>query len=137
GSRHAGGSPLRILVVDDDDDVGDGTALLLELLGNRVRVARSGVEALRVACTETPQVVFIDIGMSDMDGFELAGRLRREPALRDAVLVALTGYGKTQDRHQTLAAGFDAHLMKPVKTPELEELLAGAQTRVATSGSGG
>lgn len=118
----------RVLVVDDNPDAAASLALLLELSGNQVRIAHDGVQALAVAGEFLPQIGVLDIGLPRMDGHELARRLRAgfDPAPR--VLVALTGWGQAPDRETSAAAGFDAHLVKPVEyaalTRLLEELMA-------------
>jgi len=115
---------FRILVVDDHHDSAESLATLLRLLGHEVRVVYDGPAALETARTFKPQVGLLDIGMPGMDGVELARRLRRDPELKDALLVALTGYGRDEDRQRSSEAGFDAHLVKPVDVPALNALLA-------------
>jgi signal transduction histidine kinase/ActR/RegA family two-component response regulator len=122
---------FRILVVDDHHDSGDSLATLLRLLGHQVRVAYDGPAALEAASAFTPDVALLDIGMPGMDGIELATRLRREPALRGILIVALTGYGRDEDRRRSHDAGFDAHLVKPVDIAALNTLLAGYAARAA------
>jgi len=109
----------RVLVVDDNVDAAESIAMLLQELGNEAHVVHDGPAAL-VACERLkPDVVLLDIGMPDMDGYEVARRLRASyPGLR---IVALTGWGQAGDRARTQAAGFDLHLVKPV---ELEPLIA-------------
>jgi signal transduction histidine kinase/ActR/RegA family two-component response regulator len=114
----------RILVVDDHHDSGESLATLLRLLGHEVRVVYDGPAALETARTFKPQVGLLDIGMPGMDGVELARRLRAEPKVEDLVLVALTGYGRDEDRQRSSNAGFDAHLVKPVDVAALNALLA-------------
>ena len=115
--------PLRILVVDDNQDVAVSTAMLLRQDGHEVRVVYDGAQAIQVACEQPPAVVLLDIGMPGLNGYEVAHRMRSCPALADTWLVALTGWGLEQDRRRSDAAGFDHHLVKPVAAPALKQLL--------------
>jgi signal transduction histidine kinase/ActR/RegA family two-component response regulator len=115
---------LRILVADDNVDGADMMGTILVQRGHEVASAHSGEEALRLAATFQPQVAILDIGMPGIDGYELARRLRREPATRDALLVAITGWGQDEDRRRAAAAGFDAHLTKPADPELVLRLLA-------------
>jgi two-component system CheB/CheR fusion protein len=114
----------RILVVDDDKDVAKMLATFLRLEGHEVRVAHSGHKAIEVAQEEPPDVLLLDIGMPGMDGYEVAQRLGALPALKDVLLVALTGYGQEADRRRSEQAGFNGHLVKPVEPGALKQLLA-------------
>jgi len=90
-----------------------------------VQVAYDGISALAtLRSSPRPDVVLLDLGMPDMDGFEVASRIRKQPELVGIVLVALTGWGQPEDRRATRAAGFDLHLVKPVSPPELRDLIA-------------
>jgi len=120
------GAPARVLVVDDNVDAANSLAMVLESIGLPHRVAHDGEAALREADAFAPQVVLLDIGMPGMDGYEVARRLRRQPATRDAILVAVTGWGQPQDRRRSREAGFDHHFAKPVDIGALTALLAGA-----------
>jgi two-component system, sensor histidine kinase len=111
-----------ILLVDDNDDALQALRAVLELSGHRVACATSGEEALRCAATCMPQIALLDIGMPDMDGYELARRLQSAVHGR-LVLIALTGWSQPTDRQQALAAGFDHHLAKPVDFEQLERLI--------------
>ncbi len=113
----------RILVVDDNRDVADSLALLLETLDTTVRVAYSGQSALPIAATFKPDVVFLDIMMPGMDGYETAGRLRRLPGGPNILLIALTGLSQEKHRRRSLEAGFDEHLRKPIDFEKLQELV--------------
>jgi CheY-like chemotaxis protein/two-component sensor histidine kinase len=115
---------LRLLVVDDDRDVANSFGLLLKLAGYEVRVACTGSAALEAARTFQPQVLLQDLQLPDMSGHEVARRLREQPATRNVVLVALTGYGSDEDRRRCLEAGCDHHLVKPVDWYALQTLLA-------------
>ncbi|KQP23377.1 ATP-binding protein [Pseudorhodoferax sp. Leaf267] len=138
GTRHDRQSPLdarRILVVDDNRDAADSLGLLLSLIGAQVRVAYDGQSALAVALEWTPALVLLDLGMPQMDGYEVARRLRREPACTTVKLIALTGWGQENDRERTKSAGFDHHLVKPVDFDELEALLVSMQVTEGRDGS--
>jgi len=119
----------RLLVVDDNRDAADSLAMLLELQGHEVRVAHSGSAALEMTEAYTPDVVFLDIGMPGMDGYEVARRLRRQPGLEEVVLAALTGWGQQEDRRRTADAGFDHHLVKPPDPKAVESVLAELKKR--------
>ena len=112
---------LSVLVVDNDPDSADSLSLLLEHWNHRVRVAYDGRSAIDIYRNQLPEIVFLDIGLPDIDGYEVARILRQEP--HQALLVALTGYGFDDDRHRTSDAGFDRHFVKPVNLNELESLL--------------
>jgi PAS domain S-box-containing protein len=114
----------RILVVDDNVDAADSLAVLLRLEGHEVQVAYDGPAALAAAQTNPPEVMVLDLGMPGMDGFEAARRLRALPGLRDALLVALTGWAKEEDRRRCYQAGFNGHLPKPVEWDALRQFLA-------------
>jgi two-component system CheB/CheR fusion protein len=107
-------------------------AMLLELSGHEVEVAHSGGAALDKANHYRPDCIFLDIGMPEMNGYEVARRLRGAPKLNGTYLVALTGYGREYDRQQAEAAGFDQYLIKPVDYEKLQQLL---ETFATTRGS--
>jgi CheY-like chemotaxis protein len=111
-------------VVDDNRDAADSLGILLELLGAEARVAYDGAAALQAARDHRPEVLFVDLGMPEMDGEEVARRMRADPALREAVLVAMTGWGQEDDRRRAKAAGFDHHLVKPADLDALRSLLS-------------
>lgn len=115
----------RLLVVDDNQDAAISLAMLLRLQGHEVRVAHSGQAALEMTKTYVPDVVFLDIGMPLMDGYEVARRMREQPGLEKVVLAALTGWGQEEHRRRTAEAGFDHHLVKPPDPTALERVLAG------------
>jgi PAS domain S-box-containing protein len=114
-------SALRILVVDDNVDAAAMLAMLLEASGHVALVENGSLRALETARREAPQVCLLDIGLPEMDGNELARRLRADPATSTALLVAITGYGQEADQVQSAEAGFDHHFLKPV---EIARLLA-------------
>jgi CheY-like chemotaxis protein len=116
--------PRLILVVDDNADAAEMLAMLLRLKGHEVRTAYGGPTALDAVRAQPPDVVLCDIGMPGMDGLEVARRLRQDLGLKQALLVALTGYGGEEDRRRSQEAGFDAHLVKPADAGTLERLLA-------------
>ncbi|MBN9517304.1 response regulator [bacterium] len=114
----------RVLVADDNVDAAESLAMLLTLMGNEVRTAADGLEAVRVAEEFRPDVAVLDIGMPRLDGNGAARRIRAEPWGRDVTLIALTGWGQDADRRRTAEAGFDLHLTKPVDPATLDRLLA-------------
>jgi PAS domain S-box-containing protein len=115
---------LKILVVDDNIDAAEMLKLLLEAMGHEVLAEYDPLQALEQAKRYTPQVCLIDIGLPEIDGNEVARRLRKQSENATAVLVAITGYGQESDRVSALAAGFDHHLIKPVDTSALISVLS-------------
>ena len=113
----------RILIVDDSRDGGESLAMLLRVLGAVVALAHSGRSALECVETFKPDVVLLDIGMPGMDGYEVARRIRANPANRHISLIALTGWGQDEDRKRSVAAGFNHHLVKPADIEQLRQLL--------------
>jgi two-component system, chemotaxis family, CheB/CheR fusion protein len=116
-------SATRVLVVDDNPDIVESTSIILQLAGYTVKSALSGEAALDVAPSFQPAVVLLDIGMPGLDGYAVARRIRDEPKLKDAVLIAVSGYGTAADRARTREAGFDRHLVKPVDPMTLQRML--------------
>jgi CheY-like chemotaxis protein len=116
----------RVLLVDDHDDSRNMLSLMLRFSGYEPLEARDGPEGLRMALQEKPDIAVIDIGLPGTDGYEVARRLRAEPATRALPLIALTGYGQNEDRRRALEAGFDLHLVKPVEAAQLLEAIATA-----------
>jgi signal transduction histidine kinase/CheY-like chemotaxis protein len=114
----------RVLVVDDNRDAADSLGALLQMLGADARVAYDGLSALEAAASFRPDAVFLDIGMPDMGGTEVARQLRLRPEGRTARLIALTGWGQQHDRRLTREAGFDHHLVKPAELASLQAVLA-------------
>ena len=120
-----GGRRLRVLVVDDNADSAESLVLLLQMEGHDVRMAHDGPSALATAREHRPELVLLDIGLpAGMDGYEVARRMRPEPGLQSAVIVAVTGFGQEEDRKRATRAGFDAHLVKPIDMKQLSRLLA-------------
>src|SRR5689334_10887819 len=118
-----GATATRILVVDDSVDSAETLGELLRIWGHDVRLAHDGPAALAAAREYRPEIVLLDIGLPGMDGFAVAGELRKE-GLGGRMLVALTGYGEQQDKDRAQKAGFDHHLTKPIDPDTLQKLLA-------------
>ena len=121
---------VRVLVVDDNIDAAQSLAMLLESSGHHVRVAHGGVAALECAREHRPDVVFLDIGLPELDGYEVARRMRRSSNGNTFTLVAMTGYGQRSDRERSRAAGFDHHLVKPADITRLEAILSEVAPRL-------
>ncbi len=117
----------RILVADDNEDAATTLAMVLELMGNEVRVVNDGLEAVEKAAEFKPELILLDIGMPRMNGYEACRRIREERGDSEVVIVALTGWGQDEDKQRSKDAGFDHHLVKPVDPEELEKLLAELQ----------
>lgn len=115
----------RVLITDDNKDGADSLAMVVRALGCEVQTTYSGASALQVAEAFHPDVVFMDLGMPEMDGVETARRIRSLPAGKDAVIIALTGWGQERDRQLTTEAGFDAHLVKPIDPAAMRDVLGG------------
>jgi CheY-like chemotaxis protein/two-component sensor histidine kinase len=113
----------RVLIVDDNADAARTLAILVKHYGHEVQTASDGASALEAAHIFKPVIIFLDIGMPGMNGYELARRLRADPATKEVVLVALTGYGQEEDRRRSLEAGFDDHAIKPVDLERLTQIL--------------
>jgi len=120
----AGEDLPAVLVVDDNRDTAESLAVLLAMKGHPVRTAHDGPEALRLLADYRPGLIFLDLGLPGMSGYEVARRVRESPALRGAELAALTGWGQEEDRRRTREAGFDHHLVKPADPAAVEALLA-------------
>jgi len=118
--------PLRVLIVDDNEDAADCLLMLLQLQGHDAYVVHSGIEAVERARSLAPDVVLLDIGLPGLDGYQVAERLRQEHAVRPPWLVAITGFGAEEDRRRSHEAGFNRHLVKPVAPTQLTEALAAA-----------
>ena len=119
----------RLLVVDDNHDAANSLSMLLRLQGHEVRVAHDGPTALEIATGFRPDLIFLDIGMPGMDGYEVARRVRQTPGLERTILAALTGWGQQEDRRRSAEAGFDHHLVKPPEPKALEGMLAELKRR--------
>ena len=120
---------LRILAVDDNPDVAESLCLLLELDGHQVQIAHDAQSAQAMAFTVQPDVILLDIGLPEMDGYKVAKELRRCPELQHTLMIALTGYGRPEDKVKSLAAGFDEHMVKPADIDVLRRLLSDYSAR--------
>jgi CheY-like chemotaxis protein len=132
-----GPTPARrahVLIVEDDPDAAESLSMLVELLGHEVEIVHDGPAALAAVHRHCPDAALVDIGLPGMDGYELAGRLCALGDDRPALLIALTGFGRDEDRQRALAAGFDHHAVKPVEMEALAALLAHA-TAERTAGA--
>jgi two-component system CheB/CheR fusion protein len=123
-----GGHPRRVLVVDDNVDQAMSLATLLKLLGHEVRMAHDGASALELAREFHPQIALVDLGMPGLNGYDLARSIREDASLSGMFLVAQTGWGQAEDRQRSKAAGFDEHLVKPLRPEDLQRVL---ETRIA------
>ncbi len=115
----------RVLIADDNKDAADSLGILLEIDGHEVRVAHGGHAALALAQVFRPDVALLDIGMPELNGYEVAAALRKESWGKAIQLIALTGWGQESDRLQSKAAGFDRHLTKPIDMDALCAVLTG------------
>ena len=114
----------RILVVDDNQDSVESLAMLLTLKGNEAHTASNGHEAVEAAARLRPDVILLDIGMPDMNGYEACRRIREQSGGDEVIIIALTGWGQDEDRRRSSEAGFNEHLVKPVDPAVLMKLLA-------------
>jgi CheY-like chemotaxis protein len=113
----------RLLIVEDNPDIADTTATMLAIAGHTVRCARDGAQAIAEAQSFAPEVVLLDVGLPELDGYQVARRLRQLPQTRHALIIGLTGYGMPADRQRGREAGFDHHLLKPADPAELRTLI--------------
>ena len=127
GAAAAPGVPRRVLVVDDNHDAADTLGRLLKHLDATVRVVYDGQSALAALADFKPDVVLLDLGMPEMDGYETARRIRQSPQQPSVTLIALTGWSQDEDHRRTHAAGFDRHLVKPVELDQLQTMLSSPQ----------
>jgi len=121
GPRDGTAAPLRVLIVDDNVDAAATVGRVMELLGHQVALAHDGPAALAAAAATPPDLILLDIGLPEMEGYEVASRLRAAGHTR-ATLVAVTGYGRENDVQRSRDAGFDHHLVKPVDLAQLRKL---------------
>jgi CheY-like chemotaxis protein len=112
------------LIVDDNADAAESLSMLLLHNGHEVRTAHDGLTGIEQTAMFDPDVILLDLGMPGMDGFETARKVRQLKGMKQIKIVALTGWGQDEDRRRTKEAGFDAHLVKPVDSATLKELLA-------------
>jgi CheY-like chemotaxis protein len=122
-AMRARSEPLRILVADDNQDSAESLALLLQMMGHEVRTELDGARAVETAQVFQPQVVLLDLGMPQLNGYEAARRIRALPGGDDVVLIAQTGWSQPEDRRRSQEAGFDHHVVKPIPSGSLEKLL--------------
>jgi len=121
----ASSRPRRILLVDDNVDFATSLAILLETLGHEVKVAHEAKGAIDAAVQLRPDVAFLDIGLPEISGYEVATRLKSLPECANTTLIALSGWGQIEDRKRSYEAGFADHLVKPVDLKTIENVLAG------------
>ncbi|HJU20972.1 MAG TPA: ATP-binding protein [Casimicrobiaceae bacterium] len=126
---HGVKAPMRILVVDDNREAADSLGMLLRVLGAEIEIAHGGGEALHACEKYQPALAFLDLGMPEMDGYEVARRIRAMPFGGSVTLVALSGWGRGTDRRRAIEAGFDHHLVKPADMGALRAVLAAATDR--------
>jgi CheY-like chemotaxis protein len=119
-SVRPGVAPKRVLIVDDNQDATEMMSALLEGYGHQTRVAYDGPHALELAHEFEPHIVFLDIGLPELDGFQVARRMRKIPACAEIPIIALTGYALESDRQRALQSGFSAHLAKPADLARIE-----------------
>lgn len=118
---------MRILVVDDNVDAADTFALMLRDEGHQVRTAYNGREVIDAALREPPDILFLDIGLPGMNGYEVARVMRSDARFNDTYIVALTAYGGSADKADALAAGIDMHLTKPAEPAAIDAVLENAR----------
>ncbi len=117
------GTGPRVLIVDDNTDFATSMAMMLGMMGGETQTAQDGVEALRLAATFRPDVVFLDIGLPKLNGFDVCRVIREQAWGKDVTIVALTGWGQPEDTVRSLEAGFNHHLVKPVENVALERIM--------------
>jgi CheY-like chemotaxis protein len=113
----------RILVADDNIDAASSLGMLLEMMGHEVCIVHDGVEAIEKATTFGPDIILLDLGMPQLNGYEACARIREQPSNKGTLIVALTGWTQDDKKQRSQQAGFDFHLIKPVELPALEKLL--------------
>src|SRR6202011_5123810 len=119
--------PRRVLIVDDNEDAANSLAMILKLSGHETASVYTAMDGLERAVSFRPDVVLLDIGLPGMDGYEVAQKMRELPGLADIRLVAVTGYGRSDDRLRARDACFDDHLTKPVDFTVLDRALTGVR----------
>jgi PAS domain S-box-containing protein len=129
-AQPAGSANVRVLIVDDNVDSADCLAMVVQLQGYACQIAYDGPTALTLAAQFKPHIALLDIGLPGMDGYEVAREFRKRPETEGTILIAMTGWGQEEDRHQSKDAGFEKHLVKPVDPAGLEAVLAEVATSV-------
>jgi CheY-like chemotaxis protein len=119
----------RVLIADDNSDAATSLAMLLRFEGHEVKVVNNGRQALAAVAEEAPEFVLLDIGMPDIDGYEVARRLRQLTLPSKLTLIAVTGWGQESDKARAMAAGFDHHFTKPIEPDDLFALLRGTNRK--------
>ncbi len=130
-AERVGLSRRRILVADDNVDSAESLRQLLELFGHDVKTANDGLQAVEIAGTFRPDVIFLDIAMPKLNGYEACRRIRKQPWGEGAMVVAMTGWGQDEDQRRSQEAGFDLHFVKPVDPEALEKLLSSLKAETA------
>lgn len=116
----------KVLVVDDNQDLADTFGKLIRMLGEEVMIVYRGAAALEAAPEFHPDIVFLDIAIPDMDGYETVERLRGIPELKETKFIAVTGFGQEEYRNRSRKAGFDEYIVKPIEMETLQKILKGA-----------
>jgi CheY-like chemotaxis protein len=116
----------RVLVVDDNKDFASSMQIMLGMMGSETQTAQDGVEALKIAATFRPEVVFLDIGLPKLNGYDVCRVIREQAWGKDVTIVALTGWGQNEDFARSQEAGFNHHLVKPVDNSALEKIMQDA-----------
>lgn len=129
-----GQSPLCILVIDDNHDAADVLGMLLRMLGHRVHIAHGGPSALEQVEVLHPDLIFLDLGMPHMDGYEVARRVRQDSRLTDTRIIAVTGYVDQRRRELATEAGFDDYLIKPTNVADLQAVIERTRELLVKSG---
>src|SRR5690606_39135714 len=124
GNERVRNRKRRILVADDNADAAASLALLLEMQGHETRTAADGRQAVELASTFQPDIIFMDVGMPQLDGLEATRQIRAQPWGKSMLIVALTGWGQAEDRNQTRQVGMDLHLVKPISLEGIAAVLA-------------
>jgi len=126
-------SPCRVLVVDDNESSSKTLGWMIELMGHEVRLAKNGLSAIKIAKSFRPDVVLLDIGLPGMNGYEICKLMRKEPALKDTIFIAQTGWGQEEHIRRSKKAGFGHHLVKPVDMDDLKKILSSKPVREQSS----